>query len=63
MSYPIEGSCQCGGVKYTLLEAPMMVVACHCIECQKLSTSAFSITAIVKTDTVVFDVCCGTGAM
>ena len=55
MNYPIEGSCQCGGVKYTLSEAPMMVVACHCIECQKLATSAFSITAIVKTETVVFE--------
>ncbi|KXO09565.1 Gfa-like protein [Moritella sp. JT01] len=31
-----------------------MVAACHCKECQKLSTSAFSITAIVNTDSVKF---------
>ena len=55
MSYPIEGSCQCGGVKYRLLEAPQMVVACHCKECQKLSTSAFSITAMVKTSDIEFE--------
>ncbi|SBS28504.1 Glutathione-dependent formaldehyde-activating enzyme [Marinomonas aquimarina] len=47
MQYPISGSCQCGGVTYRLLAAPKMVVACHCKECQKLSTSAFSITAMV----------------
>lgn len=55
MSYPIEGSCQCGGVKYQLSEPPLMVIACHCKECQKLSTSAFSITAVVKSNSVKFE--------
>jgi hypothetical protein len=55
MSYPIKGSCQCGGVKYRLLEAPLMVVACHCKECQKLSTSAFSITAMVNASSLEFE--------
>lgn len=54
MKYPIEGSCQCGGVTYQLLSDPLMVVACHCKECQKLSTSAFSITAVVGSDAVKF---------
>jgi hypothetical protein len=54
ISYPIEGSCQCGGVKYQLLEPPMMVLACHCRECQKLSTSAFSITAVVNSSAIEF---------
>ncbi|AEX99847.1 hypothetical protein GU3_00455 [Oceanimonas sp. GK1] len=31
-----------------------MVVACHCKQCQKLSTSAFSITAVVKADAIRF---------
>lgn len=31
-----------------------MVVACHCKECQKLSTSAFSITAIVRAEDIEF---------
>jgi hypothetical protein len=55
IQYPIKGSCQCGEVTYELLEAPLMVVACHCKACQKLSTSAFSITAMVKTDSVKFN--------
>jgi len=50
--YPIKGSCQCGGVQYELLAAPLAVVACHCRECQKLSTSAFSITAVVKAEDI-----------
>jgi len=55
IQYPIKGSCQCGQVSYELLEEPSMVVACHCKECQKLSTSAFSITAMVSADSVKFN--------
>lgn len=55
MPYPINGSCQCGGVRYRLLAAPLRVVACHCRECQKLSTSAFSITALVNAGDVEFE--------
>jgi len=55
IKYPIKGSCQCGQVSYELLEEPSMVVACHCKECQKLSTSAFSITAMVSADSVKFN--------
>lgn len=54
IEYPLEGSCQCGGVTYQLLEPPLLVAACHCTECQKLSTSAFSITAMVKPESVEF---------
>ncbi len=55
MQYPIEGSCQCGSVRYQLLSEPQMIIACHCKQCQKLSTSAFSITAVVLSDTVEFE--------
>ncbi|TGD71774.1 GFA family protein [Mangrovimicrobium sediminis] len=54
MTYPMRGACQCGGVTYQLLKPPMKVIACHCRECQKLSTSAFSITALVETDAIEF---------
>lgn len=53
IQYPLEGSCQCGNVRYQLLAPPLKVIACHCIACQKLSTSAFSITALIKSDTLV----------
>lgn len=54
VKFPMSGSCQCGGVTYRLLKAPQMVAACHCKECQKLSSSAFSITAFVKAEDVEF---------
>jgi len=54
VEYPIKGSCQCGQVTYRLAEVPKMVLACHCTECQKLSTSPFSITAIVATNAIEF---------
>lgn len=52
--YPMHGSCQCGSVTYVLREPPLKVVACHCKQCQKLSTSAFSITAVVKASAIEF---------
>ena len=55
MSYPITGSCQCGQVTYKLNAAPLKVFACHCTECQKLSTSPFSITAVVASKAIEFE--------
>jgi len=54
MEYPIEGSCQCGQLTYKLHEKPMVVWACHCTECQKLSTSPFSVTAIIASNAIEF---------
>ena len=54
INYPIKGACQCGQVTYQVLAAPLMIAACHCRQCQKLSTSAFSITAVVNTADIVF---------
>lgn len=54
MSYPIRAECQCGQCGYTLHKQPLAVVACHCQECQKLSTGPISVTAIVDADDVEF---------
>ena len=45
---PASGSCQCGNVNYEVIEEPLITVACHCQDCQKLSTSAFSVSMILK---------------
>lgn len=50
MPYPMTGSCQCGRVEYELRQPPLAIAACHCRQCQKLSTSAFSISAMVSAD-------------
>lgn len=54
MKYPINGACQCGQVTYKLFEKPLKVLACHCTHCQKLSTSPFSITAVVASNAIEF---------
>jgi hypothetical protein len=55
MTYPIKGSCQCGNITYTLKAKPQKVMACHCQECRKLSTSAFSITTVVESKDIEFN--------
>ncbi|MGS2717469.1 GFA family protein [Eionea flava] len=54
MVLPIKASCQCGQVSYILRKAPTNVWACHCKECQKLSTSPFSVTAFVDASDITF---------
>jgi hypothetical protein len=48
MKLPASGSCQCGNVNYEVLDEPLVTVACHCKDCQKLSTSAFSVSMILN---------------
>jgi hypothetical protein len=36
-----EGGCACGAVRYRLAAEPMIVHACHCRDCQRISGSAF----------------------
>ena len=55
MELPLTGSCQCGSVSYSVSEAPLVTVACHCRDCQKLSASAFSLTMLIKADTLTVD--------
>jgi hypothetical protein len=39
----LDGGCACGAIRYRLTAAPMIVHACHCRDCQKLTGSAFVI--------------------
>lgn len=38
----LEGGCACGAIRYKLTDAPLIVHACHCRDCQRLSGSAFA---------------------
>ena len=42
-----SGGCRCEEVRYRLLNPPLFVHACHCLDCQRASGSAFGITVIV----------------
>ncbi|MGF0538308.1 GFA family protein [Agrobacterium sp. ES01] len=40
-----EGSCRCGQVRMKLKGKPALTMACHCTGCQKMTASAFSLSA------------------
>src|SRR5215831_5139117 len=43
MKLPQTGGCQCGQVRYEITEEPQSVYTCHCLDCQRLTGSAFSL--------------------
>ena len=43
-----EGGCQCGAVRYRINGEPIMLVVCHCTECQRQSGSAFGMSLSVR---------------
>ena len=44
---PLEGGCMCGEIRMRISLAPLITMACHCKGCQKLSASAFSLSALI----------------
>ncbi len=47
ISLPLEGGCQCGKLRYRVNQPPLMLYCCHCTNCQKISGSAFAISATI----------------
>lgn len=43
---PLDGGCRCDAVRFRLTAPPLLTCACHCRGCQRMSSSAFSLTAI-----------------
>jgi hypothetical protein len=41
------GGCQCGNVRYEVTQEPQLVYTCHCTDCQRLTSSAFSMAAVI----------------
>ncbi|TLU71407.1 GFA family protein [Lichenicoccus roseus] len=39
---PLQGQCRCGVLTYRITSAPKFSFACHCTDCQQLTSSAFS---------------------
>jgi hypothetical protein len=39
-TFPCEGGCLCGAMRYRLLEDPLELHVCHCTDCQSVSGSA-----------------------
>jgi hypothetical protein len=49
----IKGGCRCGAVRYELAEEePVQAYACHCLDCQTWSGSAFGLHALLPSDAI-----------
>jgi hypothetical protein len=44
----LEGGCACGSIRYKLTESPLIVHACHCRDCQRITGSAFVINLWIE---------------
>ena len=41
-----EGGCRCGQLRFSVSAAPLITMACHCTGCQRMTASAFSLSAL-----------------
>jgi hypothetical protein len=51
MAMKIDGSCQCGSIRYEAEVDPDTVVVCHCTDCQAFSGSAFRTVVLTRPGT------------
>ncbi len=47
----VEGGCRCGQVKLKAHGRALITMACHCEGCQRMTSSAFSLSALYPLDT------------
>jgi len=46
----VSGTCRCGSVTIAAAGPPLITMACHCRECQRMTGSAFSLSSLYPTD-------------
>jgi hypothetical protein len=44
----LEGGCACGSIRYRLTATPLIVHACHCRDCQRVTGGAFVINVWIE---------------
>ena len=47
---PMEGQCRCGAVRLKVTAPPLITMACHCTGCQRMSSSAYSLSVAIPAD-------------
>ena len=55
MPAPYTGGCACGAIRYTVSEEPLISYCCHCTECQKRTSSAFGVSAMIAADSLTIE--------
>ena len=51
--FPVDGGCDCRGVRYRMMTRPLFVHCCHCRWCQRETGAAFALNAMIESDRVV----------
>ncbi|MEW6268165.1 MAG: GFA family protein [Thermodesulfobacteriota bacterium] len=49
---PLCGGCACGAQRYAVTASPLIVHACHCRDCQRITGSAFVINLWIESEHV-----------
>ncbi|MBN8848644.1 MULTISPECIES: GFA family protein [unclassified Sphingomonas] len=44
---PLTGGCNCDRIRYALDAEPIIVAACHCVNCRKQSGAAYSVNLVM----------------
>lgn len=44
------GGCRCGQVRFSVRGDPLITMACHCLGCQRMTGSAFSLSSLHAND-------------
>src|SRR5262245_14946883 len=45
---PLAGGCACGAIRYAVTAPPLIVHACHCRNCQRITGSAFVVNLWIE---------------
>jgi hypothetical protein len=48
----LEGGCSCAALRYELTASPLIVHACHCRDCQRITGSAFVVNIWIEKEFV-----------
>ncbi len=56
-SAKVHGQCRCGQIQFEVSSQPLITMACHCTGCQKMTASAFSLSALFPSS--VFSITAG----
>ena len=50
MTHRQTGKCRCGQVQFEVESLPLITMVCHCIGCQRMTGSAFALSALYMSD-------------
>ncbi len=52
-TFPLDGGCDCGLVRYRMQTRPLFVHCCHCRWCQRETGASFALNAMIESDRIV----------